>query len=377
MITGHYGCNCHPFKSWEECEAAHSQHLEIGEEVMQRCTAAQGTVFQHLPERGFVLVSYGDLPKDIQLEHVANLVTLKSLEMENSLIVREKALIDKFDAIEIKSEDLIPKPDISFLSDAETRFRQIYDEHKVNLQKFTELADKEANSYYCGVEKGYRGYDIKETRHSYRNSEEYDEWDRYRFTHNYPIVHTHKLILKLLKYYITECLKYFIEKYQLEIEYDKIEKEDDPEVLEKMASANAILDFIKSNLNGVLDFRGEAVRQAIKLIEEKLSWRSPVLKGRLVEFASFYYSRNDGYMSRHDDGHKILNYMIAVYEQEEVIPDYVTIASVFIGVENTPNKAQLLESFKLFKNNKLQFKFKDPADARAFCNRFNFKPDLK
>ena len=66
-ITGYYGCNCHPFSSWPECEAAHKQKLEVGQQVKHRCKGIVGHIEEVCNERGFVIVS------GFGMEHVANL----------------------------------------------------------------------------------------------------------------------------------------------------------------------------------------------------------------------------------------------------------------------------------------------------------------
>lgn len=73
MITGYYGCSCHPFQTWEECKAAHDQKLGVGVPVRNRCTGGEGVVDEATDNRGFCIVKYGPLPRDLHLEHVAGL----------------------------------------------------------------------------------------------------------------------------------------------------------------------------------------------------------------------------------------------------------------------------------------------------------------
>jgi len=76
FITGLYGCSCHPFTTWGECDAFHKQKLTTGQKVKQRHTGKEGEVFKISEHKGFVTVKYGDLKSDLHQEHVANLIKL-------------------------------------------------------------------------------------------------------------------------------------------------------------------------------------------------------------------------------------------------------------------------------------------------------------
>ncbi len=76
-IIGLYGCYCHPFKSWEECNFYHNQKLSIGEPVQNRHTNDIGNIHDICKETGFVTVKYGEKQSDIHLEHVAGLIRIK------------------------------------------------------------------------------------------------------------------------------------------------------------------------------------------------------------------------------------------------------------------------------------------------------------
>ena len=72
-IMGNYGCSCHPFLSWPDCQKAHKQKLKTGLVVRNRCLGTIGVVHEDTDAQGFCLVKYGDLPRDIHSEHVAQL----------------------------------------------------------------------------------------------------------------------------------------------------------------------------------------------------------------------------------------------------------------------------------------------------------------
>lgn len=77
FITGYNGCSCHPFRSWDESDFFHNQKFEIGDNVKNRCRGITGTIFCVCDTRGFVIVKYGELPRDRHLEHVANLIKIQ------------------------------------------------------------------------------------------------------------------------------------------------------------------------------------------------------------------------------------------------------------------------------------------------------------
>lgn len=78
FITGYYGCSCHPFNSWTECDKYHKQKLDVGAKVHNRCTNTDGEVFEKTDSKGFCVVKYGPDPCDLHLEHVANLEKTES-----------------------------------------------------------------------------------------------------------------------------------------------------------------------------------------------------------------------------------------------------------------------------------------------------------
>lgn len=73
IITGLFGCNCHPFKSWEECDREHQKQLTAGQKVRHRCNGWEGRVHQKSDSKGFVLIRF---PDNIHQQHVADLVVL-------------------------------------------------------------------------------------------------------------------------------------------------------------------------------------------------------------------------------------------------------------------------------------------------------------
>ena len=76
--TGYYGCNCHPFDSWAECDAAHKQVFAIGDAVITRCKRKPGIVFEPTNEKGFCLVRFGPYESDMDQQNSANLEPITS-----------------------------------------------------------------------------------------------------------------------------------------------------------------------------------------------------------------------------------------------------------------------------------------------------------
>lgn len=72
-ITGYYGCKCHPFATWAQCDRYHKQRFQVGDLVMTRCTGRRGEIFEATDKKGFCIVKFGDRPVDQVLKHAAEL----------------------------------------------------------------------------------------------------------------------------------------------------------------------------------------------------------------------------------------------------------------------------------------------------------------
>ncbi len=78
LITGLYGCICHPYASWDECDHEHNKKLVVGQKVKQRHNGKVGVI--HLvneENKHFCTVKFGPKPSDLHLEHAANLIFIK------------------------------------------------------------------------------------------------------------------------------------------------------------------------------------------------------------------------------------------------------------------------------------------------------------
>lgn len=79
LITGLYGCICHPYASWGECNYEHNKKLIVGQKVRQRHSGKIGVIYRINEEKKqFCTVQYGPNPSDLNLEHAANLIFIEN-----------------------------------------------------------------------------------------------------------------------------------------------------------------------------------------------------------------------------------------------------------------------------------------------------------
>jgi hypothetical protein len=71
-IIGLYGCYCHSFKTWKECDFYHNQKFFVGQKVTIRCTGKKG-VINEVQKGGFVIVKTGELQRHLEQHHAAEL----------------------------------------------------------------------------------------------------------------------------------------------------------------------------------------------------------------------------------------------------------------------------------------------------------------
>ena len=73
-VIGLYTCSCHLFPTYEDAKKAQLQKFVLGEKVKHRCSGDLGVVKEVCKEKGYIIVSYGSLPKDNHLNHVQQLI---------------------------------------------------------------------------------------------------------------------------------------------------------------------------------------------------------------------------------------------------------------------------------------------------------------
>lgn len=83
IIIGLYGCYCHPFDSWEEERRFSKQKITKGTKVKTRCLGRVGVALKDSGTNGYLTVKFGELPRDQELAHVANLHVIE----EGSIIL--------------------------------------------------------------------------------------------------------------------------------------------------------------------------------------------------------------------------------------------------------------------------------------------------
>lgn len=78
LITGYYGCSCHPYETEKECWQEHKKKLRRGDVVYHRHGERIGIVDKKEGSgvSNFYIVQFGNQPRDYQLQHAANLIKL-------------------------------------------------------------------------------------------------------------------------------------------------------------------------------------------------------------------------------------------------------------------------------------------------------------
>lgn len=110
-ITGHYGCNCHPFASWKECDKAHKQKFKIGDYVKHRCSSTPGIITEILGRHFYCIQTNGT--RFSGLQHAANLIPYKMAKKQTKTKTKTEApaytLLLKFNAAEKKQLEVAKK----------------------------------------------------------------------------------------------------------------------------------------------------------------------------------------------------------------------------------------------------------------------------
>lgn len=78
MITGLYGCPCHPFESWEDYKKYNTQKIEVGTKYKVRHTQKECVAMGLHEQNEYVLIFVEpyDCPRCNQIEHKQNLIKL-------------------------------------------------------------------------------------------------------------------------------------------------------------------------------------------------------------------------------------------------------------------------------------------------------------
>lgn len=93
-IQGYYGCDCHPFKSWEDLKYHQKKKLKPGDIVKHRCTQREGVILGNTKEtvypsnlkepsyeitkKNWYEIKYGELPKDHEIINVENAIIISN-----------------------------------------------------------------------------------------------------------------------------------------------------------------------------------------------------------------------------------------------------------------------------------------------------------
>lgn len=79
LVTGLYGCTCHPFKDWDEHDSFNKQKIIIGAKYQHRCTGKIGIVkglHEDSPEWVHIFYEPYDCPRCNESDHKLCLILI-------------------------------------------------------------------------------------------------------------------------------------------------------------------------------------------------------------------------------------------------------------------------------------------------------------
>lgn len=296
-------------------------------------------------------------------------------------------LVDKFDNITITLEKQIPAADAEFCRQEDAFYRRTIDQLNGTIKLAKEMylqANNDAVSIHTSAWKDGELFNCphlespKENLHPWVTNHQTadnvdDAYKSFEFGWGYVIRDCVRLKRKVFARFTKRIVDYFTKKYQMEL--SKALDEHISELNFEVTWLD-ILEMIKTDMGGILDFKGGAVEQAVETFREKCKWRKPVAKGSIVEFESYmWFSRGETEFNiwQHEKDLKALDAAISIFELEEVRENYAIM--YLIGKKlswdwDAPLNGEKLEGIRFFKNKKMQLRFKDGLLAQAFIRRF-------
>ena len=91
LVTGLYGCTCHPFQNWEEHDSFHKQKIDLECQYMIRHSGLKCVTKGFLednPSYVKIFVEPFDCPRCQQIEHKSNLIPIN----KNAKTTQKKAI---------------------------------------------------------------------------------------------------------------------------------------------------------------------------------------------------------------------------------------------------------------------------------------------
>lgn len=289
-------------------------------------------------------------------------------------------LLEKFLSIEVNLVDQVPTEDKSFCQAEEEMFKKTLDQLASAEQTFRVHMDARNNEMITlyeddhGRNSGIYPF-IARKKHTDSENKDIPVYEALEYGWGYGVRECIRLRRQLKTYFITRISNYFIGKYHIEISKKFKDCTDDLEI--DAITWLDIVEMIKTDLGGVIDFKGGAIDQCIKAFRNDIRHRTPLVKGNIVEIDRFFWWGRSGnhkiensYREKNWDN---LDAICSIFEVEEVRNNYAFM--YLYGTEckfdwETPINGEKIEALKIFKNGKLQLKFKDASLAKQFMNRF-------
>lgn len=294
--------------------------------------------------------------------------------------IMKHALVEKFENIKITQEQLLPAVDIKYCKNEQRCLDGTLAQLK-EWQTFFEEKDAVENNPAYRIENKYRSGDEREVkdvyRYSYDRPEDWNVYDRFKYTVKYSLVKIDQLRSDIKSLFIERIVKYFNDKYGLDIPDIRIDNEA---TADKFLKYDIIIEHIRIHLGGHLNFNMVSIDKAIKAFRKQIySSQRVELKGKQLHLQQFvWYSGNlprfdldfrDNYL-------KVLNDAIAIYETDETRgPDYAFGSAIHgqpIDFEKdyVVINGSRIEGVRFYKNRKVALKFIDAQAAKDFYNRF-------
>jgi hypothetical protein len=287
-------------------------------------------------------------------------------------------LVAKFAKVKVAASSLLPEEDISFCEWQQDSCKESIRKLQVMGQRLQMLHDMDPNPGYS-LESGYRD-DIprvsEQFRH-YRSDTTYaTSYKHFEFTPLYGIVYIQKGIRAAKSAFIHRIYKYFENKYSISVDEREMK---DHEYSKYVPDYKPIVDDIRKQLGGTLDFRSIAVKRHFDLFRDQIYWRnSVVLDKKYMHINNYFYfgnrySVNSSYQLNEAKPMKRLSVAVSIFERNEVIEDFL--GSHFYGDIDPGKEMHVLNSEKVegitfYKNSKIKIKFKTAVDAKAFYDFF-------
>jgi hypothetical protein len=289
-------------------------------------------------------------------------------------------LVDKFEAVQVTASDNLPAEDIEFCTQQTEALQFALNQIEWWNQMFHCYKDLNPNPAYS-IREGYSDrYELSTEKNFYRGDDSgwAIRYEQFHYTPDYDIVHCQKLRTKAKNAFVHRIYKYFEEKYKVEL--DTPEFKNQKAIEDYKPCYKSIIEDIRKQLGGTLDFRSIAIRRHIDLFRAEIySTKNVTLNGKAMtidnyQHYDFHYSEPTYRIDRWNTNIQALSNAISIFESDEVIDRFI--GSHFLDTDINFGKewhvlnCQKLEGITFYKNRKVKLKFKSPAYAKEFYDLF-------